>query len=147
MPPAIKEGLYINNIKCENFREEDLGDEVIIRDLEKEEKIVKELRKFRFIKGENRFLFTGTENDLYNFLSKGLKRFRNIGEVILSDSLKSLNLYGLASIEFNITETSEEWLNLSYNIGNVSKKSLKIYLKLLGIIKIFIKQRIIILLI
>ncbi|MCS4463782.1 SNF2 helicase associated domain-containing protein [Clostridium botulinum] len=77
------------------------------------------------MKGENRFLFTGTENDLYNFLSKGLKRFRNIGEVILSDSLKSLNLYGLASIEFNITETSEEWLNLSYNIGNVSKKSLK----------------------
>ncbi|MCS4525720.1 SNF2 helicase associated domain-containing protein [Clostridium botulinum] len=38
LPPAIKEGLYINNIKCENFREEDLGDEVIIRDLEKEEK-------------------------------------------------------------------------------------------------------------
>ncbi|PIH03178.1 DEAD/DEAH box helicase [Clostridium combesii] len=125
LPPAIKEGLYINNIKCENFREEDLGDEVIIRDLEKEEKIVKELGKFRFIKGENRFLFTGTENDLYNFLSKGLKRFRNIGEVILSDSLKSLNLYGLASIEFNITETSEEWLNLSYNIGNVSKKEFK----------------------
>ncbi|ENK0557410.1 DEAD/DEAH box helicase [Clostridium sporogenes] len=125
LPPSIAEELYINNIKCENFRKEDLGGKVIIRDLEKEEKIVKELGKFRFIKGENRFLFIGDENDLYNFLSKGLKRFRNIGEVILSDGLKSLNLYGLTSIEFNITETSEEWLNLSYNIGNVSKKEFK----------------------
>ncbi len=39
--------------------------------------------------------------------------------------MKSLNLYGLTSIEVNITETSEEWLNLSYNIGNVSKKEFK----------------------
>ncbi|NFD45872.1 DEAD/DEAH box helicase [Clostridium botulinum] len=125
LPPSIEEELYINNIKCEDFREKDLGDKVIIRDLEKEERIVKELGKFRFIKGKNRFLFIGDENDLYNFLSKGLKRLRNIGEVILSDSLKSLNLYGLTSIEFHITEISEEWLNLSYNIGNVSKREFK----------------------
>ncbi|AJD27327.1 DEAD/DEAH box helicase [Clostridium botulinum] len=125
LPLSIGEELYINNIKCEDFREKDLGDKVIIRDLEKEERIVKELGKFRFIKGENRFLFIGDENDLYNFFSKGLKRLRNIGEVILSDSLKSLNLYGLTSIEFHITEISEEWLNLSYNIGNVSKREFK----------------------
>ncbi len=39
--------------------------------------------------------------------------------------MKSLNLYGLTSIEFHITEISEEWLNLSYNIGNVSKREFK----------------------
>ncbi|ENK1242077.1 SNF2 helicase associated domain-containing protein [Clostridium botulinum] len=125
LPPTIRENLYINNIVCENFKEEDLNDKIIIRDLEKEEKIVMELGKFKFIKGENSFLFIGEENDLYNFLSKGLKKFKNIGEVTFQDSFNSLVLYDLNSIEAHITETSEELLNLSYNIGNVPKREFK----------------------
>ncbi len=70
MPLSIGEELYINNIKCEDFREKDLGDKVIIRDLEKEERIVKELGKFRFIKGENRFLFIGDEMIYIIFLAR-----------------------------------------------------------------------------
>lgn len=125
LPPTIRENLYISNIVCEKFREEDLNDKIIIRDLEKEEKIATELGKFKFIKGENGFLFIGDEDDLYNFLSKGLKRFKNIGEVTFQDSFNSLVLYDLTSVEAHITETSEEWLNLSYNIGDVPKKEFK----------------------
>ncbi|HIG0356116.1 DEAD/DEAH box helicase [Clostridium sporogenes] len=125
LPPSIGERLYVNNVKYEDYAEEDIMDKFIIRDLEKEEKIVMELEKFRFIKGENRFLFIGEENDLYNLLTKGLKSFRNIGEVTLSDSFKTFDLYDLNSIESHLTETSEEWLNLSYSIGDVSKKEFK----------------------
>ncbi|MCR1934020.1 DEAD/DEAH box helicase [Clostridium tepidum] len=125
LPPTIRENLYISNIVCQNFREENLNKKIIIRDIEKEEKIIMELEKFKFIKGENGFLFIGDENDLYNFLTKGLKSFEKLGEIIFEDSFNNLVLYDLTSIEAHIVETSEEWLDLSYSIGDIPKREFK----------------------
>ncbi|MBU5591179.1 DEAD/DEAH box helicase [Clostridium sp. MSJ-4] len=96
--------------------------QALIRDFKKEEKIEMELEKLKFIKREDRFVFTGEDEDIYNLLTKGFKSLKSIGEVILLESFNDIKLYDSSSIESSITEGEKGTFNFNYNIGRVPKE-------------------------
>ena len=68
----------------------DEKDNSFLRDLKSEKYIEFQLERFKFIKREEDFCFIGSEEEIYELFSKGIKRLRELGEVLLSEELKSL---------------------------------------------------------
>lgn len=97
----------------------------IIRDFKKEEKIEMELERLRFIKRDNRFLFIGDDEELYNLLRNGGKILGSIGEIILSSGFKDIKLCNSSFIESSIIEDENGFLNFFFNLADVAVEEFK----------------------
>ena len=122
-----------NNIYCDikliygnekiNILKDDNGKSIIIRDYKKENKILMELEKYRFIKRNERLLFIGGDEELFNILSKNQNNLHCLGNVTLGKGLKHMRIYDFTSIEANLQE-KDGYYDFSYGIKDIENREL-----------------------
>lgn len=102
---------------------------MILRDLNKESKIDMELNKLNFINEDGKFIFEGTNIDLYDFLSRDVEKLKAYGEVYYSDRFKEMKIHKSSSIKANIENSSDDYLKFSFEIGDIDKEEYNNILK------------------
>ncbi|MDM0997216.1 DEAD/DEAH box helicase [Clostridium perfringens] len=102
----------------------DEKDNSFLRDLKNEKYIEFQLERFKFIKREEDFCFIGSEEEMYELLSKGIKRLRELGEVLLSEELKEFKVLDSSLISSELKELSN-FYKLKFDFGDFELRELR----------------------
>lgn len=102
----------------------DEKDNIFLRDLKNEKYIEFQLERFKFIKREEDFCFIGNEEEMYELLSKGIKRLREFGEVLLSEELKEFKVLDSALISSELIEFNN-FYKLKFDFGDFELRELR----------------------
>ncbi|MDS0527764.1 DEAD/DEAH box helicase [Clostridium sp. SHJSY1] len=107
------------------FNSTDKKEKIIIRDTNKEEKILDILTNLNFTYENNIFIFNGDEYALYLFLSEKYKELETLGDVYYSDRFRERKVYSTPRIEANIKDREDGFLDFTFNIDEISSKEYK----------------------
>ena len=102
----------------------DEKDNSFLRDLKSEKYIEFQLERFKFIKREEDFWFIGNEEGMYELLSKGIKRLKEFGEVLLSEELKEFKVLDSSLISSELIELSN-FYKLKFDFGDFELRELR----------------------
>ncbi|XZH20985.1 DEAD/DEAH box helicase [Clostridium perfringens] len=102
----------------------DEKDNSFLRDLKSEKYIEFQLERFKFIKREEDFCFIGNEEEIYELLSKGIKRLKEFGEVLLSEELKEFKVLDSSLISSELIELSN-FYKLKFDFGDFELRELR----------------------
>lgn len=102
----------------------DEKDNSFLRDLKNEKYIEFQLERFKFIKREEDFCFIGSEEEMYELFSKGIKRLRELGEVLLSEELKEFKVLDSSLISSELKELSN-FYKLKFDFGDFELRELR----------------------
>ncbi len=102
----------------------DEKDNSFLRDLKSEKYIEFQLERFKFIKREEDFCFIGNEEEIYELLSKGIKRLKEFGEVLLSEELKEFKVLDSSLISSELIELSN-FYKLKFDFENFELRELR----------------------
>ncbi|MGU8549107.1 DEAD/DEAH box helicase [Clostridium perfringens] len=102
----------------------DEKDNSFLRDLKSEKYIEFQLERFKFIKREEDFCFIGNEEEIYELFSKGIKRLRELGEVLLSEELKEFKVLDSSLISSELKELSN-FYKLKFEFGDFELRELR----------------------
>ncbi|MDM0915631.1 DEAD/DEAH box helicase [Clostridium perfringens] len=102
----------------------DEKDNSFLRDLKSEKYIEFQLERFKFIKREEDFCFIGSEEEMYELFSKGIKRLRELGEVLLSEELKEFKVLDSSLISSELIELSN-FYKLKFDFGDFELRELR----------------------
>ena len=122
-----------NNIYCDikmvygnkkiNILKEDKSKDIITRDYKKEGKILMEMEKYRFIKRNERLLFIGGDEELFDILSKSENNLHCLGNVTFGKGLKHRRIFDSSFIEAEIKENGG-YYDFSYGIHDIENREL-----------------------
>ena len=104
------------------------GEKYLIRDLKKENDVINSLSNFKFYIDKDKFKFTGDDEELYNFLFKGIESLSSIGEVYYSDRFKEQKVYKSGAISAAVGEKGG-FLEFSFDIDQVDPNEFNNILK------------------
>ena len=102
----------------------DEKDNSFLRDLKSEKYIEFQLERFKFIKREEDFCFIGSEEEIYELLSKGIKKLKELGEVLLSEELKAFKVLDSSFISSELIELSN-FYKLKFDFGDFELRELR----------------------
>ncbi|HHL2030972.1 TPA: DEAD/DEAH box helicase [Clostridium perfringens] len=102
----------------------DEKDNSFLRDLKSEKYIEFQLERFKFIKREEDFCFIGNEEEMYELFSKGIKRLRELGEVLLSEELKEFKVLDSSLISSELKELNN-FYKLKFDFGDFELRKLR----------------------
>nr|WP_283690708.1 DEAD/DEAH box helicase [Clostridium perfringens] len=102
----------------------DEKDNSFLRDLKSEKYIEFQLERFKFIKRGEDFCFIGNEEEMYEFFSKGIRRLRELGEVLLSEELKAFKVLDSSFISSELKELSN-FYKLKFDFGDFELRELR----------------------
>lgn len=102
----------------------DEKDNSFLRDLKSEKYIEFQLERFKFIKRGEDFCFIGNEEEMYELFSKGIKRLRELGEVLLSEELKEFKVLDSSLISSELKELSN-FYKLKFDFGDFELRELR----------------------
>ncbi|MFR8733123.1 MAG: DEAD/DEAH box helicase, partial [Clostridium perfringens] len=102
----------------------DEKDNSFLRDLKSEKYIEFQLERFKFIKREEDFCFIGNKEEMYELFSKGIKRLRELGEVLLSEELKEFKVLDSSLISSELKEFSN-FYKLKFDFGDFELRELR----------------------
>ncbi|WP_322874371.1 DEAD/DEAH box helicase [Clostridium perfringens] len=102
----------------------DEKDNSFLRDLKSEKYIEFQLERFKFIKREEDFCFIGNEEEMYELFSKGIKRLKEFGEVLLSEELKEFKVLDSSLISSELIELSN-FYKLKFDFENFELRELR----------------------
>ncbi len=102
----------------------DEKDNSFLRDLKSEKYIEFQLERFKFIKREEDFCFIGNEEEMYELLSKGIKKLKEFGEVLLSEELKEFKVLDSSLISSELIELSN-FYKLKFDFGDFELRELR----------------------
>ena len=114
-----------SNITCKVEFDYYEKDKFIIKDIEKENNAIYHLYRNFFEFRNDKYVFKGNEEQLYDFLSKEINKFKEIGEVYYSDKLKEKTIYNSSSIKLGLGEEINHYLEFNFKIENVDKSEYK----------------------
>lgn len=97
-------------------------EQIIIRDLKKENLIEESLKKLKFFRSKGKFVFNGDDEELYSFLSSDLDEIRKLGEIYYSDRFKERKIYGSSSIKASIKEGKGNYLDFTFEMEDINYK-------------------------
>lgn len=123
----LEEDKITCNIKF-NYEGENEG-KFIVKNEQKEEEAIYRLYTYYFEKDNNKYVFTGNDEQLYDFLTVEINRLKNIGEVYYSDKLKAKKIYGSSSIRIGLGEEINHYLEFNFKIDGVNEKEYKNIIK------------------
>ncbi|MGV8980890.1 DEAD/DEAH box helicase [Clostridium sp.] len=109
--------------KIINILKEDKSNDTILRDYKKEEKILMELEKFRFIKRNERLLFIGGDEELFDILSKSENNLHCLGNVTFGKGFKHRKIYDSTAIEAELIE-KDDYYDFSYSIQDIENREI-----------------------
>lgn len=98
---------------------------IIIRDIEKEESILKTLESLNIININNQFIFSGDDENLYNFLTRDYKLLEEYGEVYYSEKFKERKVYSKPNINIGLNKSGNDYLEFTFEIENVNPNEYK----------------------
>ncbi|WP_027623036.1 DEAD/DEAH box helicase [Clostridium lundense] len=110
----------INPLGNENKK----GEKILIRDIEGEKNIIGILEAFNF-KKENYNYVLQDEEQLLNFMLKGMEVLQDICEIYYSQSFKNIKIYTSSNYKSNIKLNEDDLLEFTFSIEGVDKKELK----------------------
>lgn len=127
-----EDNMVISNIKfCYDKVEIDPLNEVaagqegiLVRDIEKEDSSIKVLESFGF-KEEDKSYVMRSEKKIISFLTDGVKKLQDLGEVYYSQSFKNIKIYGKSSIKGSISLNEEDFLEFSFDIEGIDRDEFK----------------------
>ncbi|MDM0473488.1 DEAD/DEAH box helicase [Clostridium perfringens] len=102
----------------------DEKDNSFLRDLKSEKYIEFQLERFKFIKREEDFCFIGNEEEMYELFSKGIKRLKEFGEVLLSEELKEFKVLDSSLISSELIELNN-FYKLKFDFGDFELRELR----------------------
>lgn len=102
----------------------DEKDNSFLRDLKSEKYIEFQLERFKFIKREEDFCFIGNEEEMYELLSKEIKKLKEFGEVLLSEELKEFKVLDSSLISSELKEFSN-FYKLKFDFGDFELRELR----------------------
>lgn len=102
----------------------DEKDNSFLRDLKSEKYIEFQLERFKFIKREEDFCFIGNEEEMYELLSKEIKKLKEFGEVLLSEELKEFKVLDSSLISSELIELSN-FYKLKFDFGDFELRELR----------------------
>ncbi|EOU1668487.1 DEAD/DEAH box helicase [Clostridium perfringens] len=102
----------------------DEKDNSFLRDLKNEKYIEFQLERFKFIKREEDFCFIGNEEEMYELFSKGIKKLKEFGEVLLSEELKEFKVLDSSLISSELKELSN-FYKLKFDFGDFELRELR----------------------
>ena len=94
------------------------------RDYKFEDKILMQLEKYRFIKREERLLFIGSDEQLFDILNRSKNNLYSLGNVTFGNGLKHMKIHNSKNIKAEIKEKNG-YYEFSYSIDNIYDNELK----------------------
>jgi len=116
-----------------NILKNDKSKNTILRSYKKEDRILMELERYRFIKRDERLLFIGGDEELFDILNNSENNLRSLGDVTFGNGLKQMRIYDSKSIRAELQE-KEGYYDFSYGIHNIENRELN------GVIDAFKKK-------
>ena len=105
-----------------------------------EDKIDRSLERTRFIKKNKEYVFIGTDDEYYHFITEGIKELGLISKISFSKNFKNGDLIRFEDIEATIEE-EEENLYFKFNIENIDFSEYKDILQALNEGKSYYKSK------
>ncbi|MDK0982555.1 SNF2-related protein [Clostridium perfringens] len=102
----------------------DEKDNSFLRDLKSEKYIEFQLERFKFIKREEDFFFIGNEEEMYELFSKGIKRLKEFGQVLLSEELNEFKVLDSSLISSELKELNN-FYKLKFDFGDFELRELR----------------------
>ncbi|MGU8345280.1 DEAD/DEAH box helicase [Clostridium perfringens] len=102
----------------------DEKDNSFLRDLKSEKYIEFQLERFKFIKIEEDFFFIGNEEEMYELFSKGIKRLKEFGQVLLSEELNEFKVLDSSLISSELKELNN-FYKLKFDFGDFELRELR----------------------
>lgn len=106
-----------------NILKKDKDKNIITRNFKKEDKIIMELEKYRFIKRNENLLFIGSDEQLFDILNKSKNNLHSLGDVTFGKGIKDMKIYNFTAIEAEIKE-KDGYYDFSYGIQDIKNKEL-----------------------
>jgi len=106
-----------------NILKDDKSHDKIIRNYKKEDKILMELEKYRFIKRTDKLLFIGSDEELFDMLNNSENNLHSLGKLIFENGLKQKRIFNSTSIKAEIVEKGA-YYNFSYGIYDIENREL-----------------------
>lgn len=100
-------------------------DEYVIRDIKEEGKIEEALNFLGFYRSDNKFIFNGSDEKIFELLSEDLRDLKEKATIFYSERFKERRIYGATSINARISEGSGNYLEFTFNIENVNEDEYK----------------------
>ena len=104
---------------------DDNSEKIIIRDSKKEQEIMNTITDMDFEVRNNKFIFAGDEDKLYEFLTQSYKKLDELGDVYYSDRFKSKKVYYMPVINASIKDRGDGFLDFTFDIENIDKREYK----------------------
>ncbi|MBS5951525.1 MAG: DEAD/DEAH box helicase, partial [Clostridium sp.] len=101
------------------------NDKIIIRDNQKEIKILDILNELNFYYDNDIFKFNGNDEELYLFLKEKYKQLEELGEVYYSDRFKERKVYISPKITAGINDTGNNYLEFNFQIEDINPSEYK----------------------
>lgn len=105
-----------------NFKLEGNGG-ILVRDIKKEEDILELIKKLGFEKEENYFEVRDGDK-IIDFLTEGVYKLQEIGEVYYSEQFKKTKVYKGNQCKYNLKLNREDMLEFSFNIDGIDQSEL-----------------------
>ncbi|WP_257674013.1 DEAD/DEAH box helicase [Clostridium felsineum] len=96
----------------------------VLRDYKEEEKLIMKIEKNSFIKCDNRFMFIGKDEELFNILKGNENSICSLGKVTLGKELKDLKVYNSKFIKADLYK-KDGYYDFSYNICEIDREELR----------------------
>jgi SNF2 family DNA or RNA helicase len=97
---------------------------ILIRDISKEENSELVLKSFGFERDEDLYVMR-EEKDIVGFITEGINKLQDLGEVYYSDTFKNIKVYGKSSLKGGIRLNEENLLEFSFELEGVDRSELK----------------------
>jgi len=107
-----------------NILKDDKSLDTIIRNYRKEDRILMELEKYRFIKRNDKLLFIGSDEELFDMLNNSENNLHSLGKVTFENGLKQKRIYDFTSIKAEIVE-KDSYYDFSYGLYDIENRELK----------------------
>ena len=102
----------------------DSNKRILIRDISKEGNCELILKSFGFEK-ENSLYVMKNEKDIVGFITEGVDKLQQLGEVYYSDTFKGIKVYGKSNLKGGIRINEENLLEFTFELEGVAREELK----------------------
>jgi SNF2 family DNA or RNA helicase len=100
------------------------SDKILIRDIKKEENCEGILKSFGFEEEQSNYVMKNEKN-IVSFITDGINKLQDLGEVYYSESFKNTRVYGKSSLKGGIRLNEDNLLEFSFELEGVSRDELK----------------------
>jgi SNF2 family DNA or RNA helicase len=100
------------------------SEKILIRDIKKEENCEGILKSFGFEEEKSNFVMKNEKN-IVSFITDGINKLQDLGEVYYSESFKNTKVYGKSSLKGGIRLNEDNLLEFSFELEGVGREELK----------------------